>query len=80
MTYRITQKDLQSQIDWLNEMNKSQNYRDNGHYTLSMAYGGYRLDQRTGAGFSVISPNGHGTKRELDIFLSGYKHKFYTAG
>lgn len=78
MTNRVTEKQIQTLIDRLNDCtgNDREPYGSNGPnagtYYLSMAYGGYRLDQiAKGGGSNVISSDGYGTKRQLQTFLYG---------
>lgn len=52
-------------------MIKILNNKTNGGYVLSMAYGGYRLDQQDGDGYRTISCDGYGTKKQLYTFLRG---------
>ena len=75
---RIKESDLKDLIDQLNELTGNpltysshkpdEPFKSNiGHYHLSCAYGGYRLDQlcNEGGGIRVISCNGYSTKRDL---------------
>lgn len=45
-----------------------------GHYHISQAYGGYRLDQvvNDAGAIEVVSRDGYGTKRQLESFLRAF--------
>ena len=83
---RITQKDLEYQIDRINEVTSSPmaSYTKNGklksnvgNYHLDYAYGGVKLSRMVNenGGIVNISRNGYGTKKELynwmQAFLTG---------
>lgn len=84
MRERITDKMLQRKVEYLNELTDSpkQAYtrtddglRGNiGHYYISGAYGGVKLERivNEGGGCTEISRDGYGTKRELWTFLCAY--------
>ncbi len=67
-TERIKESELQSLI---NRLNVKLNVKPETAYFLSMAYGGYRLEQNDGTGCRTISHDGYGTKRQLYTFLVG---------
>jgi hypothetical protein len=81
---RITQKDLQSNVDYLNVLTNSPlKYRDEssttfksniGHYHLDGAYGGWKLVRicNEGGGQSDISTIGYASKRELYNWINAY--------
>lgn len=79
MTDRITEKQLQGQIDLINKLtdNPVEHYGTDGanpgNFYLSMAYGGYKLEQvcSDGHGANDASPFGFDTKRVLHTFLAG---------
>lgn len=85
MSNRITEKDLQNQVNWLNEItnqpkeqytkNEKGEYKANiGNYHLSFAYGGVTLHQMFNDGGGVVTPLGGGyfTKRELYYKLHAF--------
>jgi hypothetical protein len=75
---RITQKDLESMVNDLNEANGITDAKWNtvGAYQLDYAYGGVKLVKimSSGGGQTNVSPGGYGTKRELYIFLRGMSY------
>ena len=81
---RITKKHLEWKVDRINEATGNNlaaytrgedgKIRGNiGNYHLDWAYGGVKLVQmmNENGGIRVISPHGYGTKRELNVFLTG---------
>lgn len=86
MSNRITEKDLQSLVDRLNEItgNKKEQYTKDettgryvgniGNYHLSFAYGGVTLHQMFNEGGGITTPLGGGyfTKRELYYKLHAF--------
>lgn len=85
MTNRITNKDLEYRIEYLNKLtgNPTTSYsRDSegrfkaniGNYHLMGAYGGVMLGQITNeaGGVRTISNDGYDTKRKLYNFLNAY--------
>lgn len=75
---RITQKDLEYQVDRINEVTGSPKtsytketdgtfHANIGNYHLDYAYGGVKLHRMVnpGGGVTEISNGGYGTKREL---------------
>ena len=88
---RITQKDLESVINRLNETTNSpteQYTRDDsghlkanvGNYHLSMAYDGYKLERvcNEGGGASCPINTGFTTKRDLYNQLQAFINGIYT--
>lgn len=85
MSNRITQKDLENQVEIINRLTKSPEKPYNeeagganvGNYHLSYAYGGVNLHRMATDGGGVLTPLGGGyhTKRELyvkmDAFIKG---------
>jgi hypothetical protein len=84
MTSRITDKDLKTMVNRINELTGSpleyssidengKRRANIGHYCLDSAYGGVKLVQvmTNGGGIREISSHGFGTKRELYIFMRG---------
>ena len=82
---RITKKDLESRISYLNRITGNANetytkqddgtFRANiGNYYLSGAYGGVKLEQicSDGGGCSDVSRQGFGTKRALYDWINAY--------
>ena len=75
MTQRITEKQLENLVTWINELTGSPvEYRNKetgkiniGHFTLSHAYGGVCVHRivNEGGGCSTPIVHGHVTKREL---------------
>ena len=80
MTNRITEKFLQSKVDYLNKLTGSpvEPYLNGkaqiGNFHLSHAYGGVCLHRMYNEGGGVSSPLsiGHVSKRELAGLLSAY--------
>lgn len=80
MTNRITEKFLQSKVDYLNKITGSpvEPYANGkaqiGNYHLSHAYGGVCLHRMHSDGGAVSSPlsTGHISKRELASLLSAF--------
>ena len=70
---RVTQKQLESLVDRLNEVTNSPRSYFNeetrkiniGHYCLDYAYGGVALEKTVNEGGAVCVIIGRGTKREL---------------
>lgn len=79
MSNRITQKDLESLVNELNEAKgfdpRDVYYNTVGAYQLDYAYGGVKLVKITSTGGSQtnVSTGGYGTKKELYIFLRGMR-------
>lgn len=82
---RITKKDLEARIKYLNRLTKSpethmtikesgERVINIGHYHLDCAYGGYELVQIVNNGGGVRAPlnTGHVTARELYNCLNAY--------
>lgn len=75
MTQRITEKQLENLVTWINELTGSPvEYRNKetgkiniGHFSLSHAYGGVCVHRivNEGGGCSTPIVHGHVTKREL---------------
>ena len=75
MAQRITEKQLENLVTWINELTGSPvEYRNKetgkiniGHFTLSHAYGGVCVHRivNEGGGCSTPIVHGHVTKREL---------------
>lgn len=91
MTQRITEKDLQGRIDWLNKLtgNPKQPYNQRfeggeftanpGNYHLDSAYGGYGLQQMCEGGGTRKIIGGFYPKRELYVLLNAYIDGIETA-
>lgn len=60
---RITKRDIEGAISALNRLYGYRDDRQEGSFSLGMAYGGYRLERRVGSGISTVT--GYLTKREL---------------
>lgn len=89
MSERITQKDLESLVERINELTNSplkpydhETHKSNvGNYHLSYAYGGVNLHRMVNNGGGVETPLGGGyhTKRELYVklraFISGLAYR-----
>lgn len=82
---RITEKDLESRVKYLNKItNSPETYATKkpeggldihpGHYHLDGAYGGWKLVRtcNTGGGISDISRQGYTSKRELYTWINAY--------
>ena len=84
---RITQEDLIVLVDKINKLTNSPPlaYSSDvtdfgkpvacvGHYHLSYAYGGVKLERfvSEGGGVEAVSPHGYGTKRELYQWMTAF--------
>jgi len=85
---RITERDLDQLVTRINELTNSPmdpyqkflditltgNKSNKGNYHLSWAYSGVELQRVANdqGGVSCISPNGHGTKRQLEEFMRAF--------
>ena len=85
MSNRITQKDLERQVDRINRLTKSPDTYSTvtdgkrviniGHYHLDMAYGGNKLVRtvNNGGGIREISHMGYSTKKELFHWMNAFE-------
>lgn len=77
---RIREKDLEILARQINQLTDSPekpwtgNKSNVGNYHIDYSYGGVSLCRMTSTSGSIheISPNGHGTKRELYFFMTGF--------
>lgn len=71
---RITQKDLERQVNTINELTDNPKGYEKGSYILDYAYGGVKLAKivNDAGGQTNISNGGYGTKRELYNFMNGF--------
>ena len=83
---RVTKKDLQNKIDYLNELtdNNKKPYEfgkgwKRGTYLLSGAYGGYKLEQvvNDGGGVRDVLYTGFTTKKDLYKNVCSYVNGLY---
>ena len=87
---RVTQKDLEILVDRINVVTGSPReystkdesgkyfHSNIGHYHLSYAYGGVKLERlcNESGGVSTVSHDGYGTKRQLYSFMIAFLDGF----
>ena len=73
MTYRVSVKDLEKRIEYLNNLNGFTNvkYETIGAYFLGGAYGGYSLEKRVNEKGGVNQLIGHLPKKDVYNFVNG---------
>lgn len=73
---KVAQKDIELLAKEINEIKGIANpsRRTVGSYVVSYAYGGCELQRVVNPGGAVtdVSRNGHGTKKELYMFMQGF--------